>query len=566
MTSFDERANGIRWRLRAMRRLWAPQAQPGMTFLAPEPPEEEAMGAIDHPPPDAKLSGELFVVSGWAAFKVGPTTRVEVWLDDRFVGRARLAQPRIDIEEGKEMSHGGTSGFELTLDLETVRREHAAERAELRVVAYGTGGQRYDLDPVAVSLSSATPAPRSDSLSPPVPFAPASKGDEVRVMVFTHQLNLGGGQLYLMDLLRGLRERGGFALTVLSAMDGVLREELEEMGIPVHITGVLPVDDLSSHLGRLEELTVWAEPYGFELAFVNTATALSFPGAEVAARLGIPTVWAIHESFEPAILWAGFDPRVRDGAEAALAAARFAVFEAKATQRIFEPLLDSRRCLTLPYGLDMHPIDAKRSRFDAAQARRKARVPADANLIVCVGTVEPRKAQVPLAQAFELIAARHPDARLVFVGGRKRDPNSVLLEECIESSPHGDQMRLIPITPDVDPWYGMADLLVCASDVESLPRTVLEAMAWETPVLATSVFGLPELIDEGETGWLCEPRDLQQLAEGLDRALSAPAEQRTEIARASRRLVEDRHSLNNYANEVAGVFRRALEDDAGGER
>ena len=73
-------------------------------------------------------------------------------------------------------------------------------------------------------------------------------------------------------------------------------------------------------------------------------------------------------------------------------------------------------------------------------------------------------------------------------------------------------MRLIPITPDVDPWYGMADILVCASDIESLPRTVLEAMAWETPVLATSVFGLPELIDDGETGWLCEPRDMLALA------------------------------------------------------
>ena len=51
----------------------------------------------------------------------------------------------------------------------------------------------------------------------------------------------------------------------------------------------------------------------------------------------------------------------------------------------------------------------------------------------------------------------------------------------------------------------MSDLLVCASDVESLPRTVLEAMAWELPVLATAVYGLPELIEDGETGWLCRP-------------------------------------------------------------
>jgi glycosyltransferase involved in cell wall biosynthesis len=125
-------------------------------------------------------------------------------------------------------------------------------------------------------------------------------------------------------------------------------------------------------------------------------------------------------------------------------------------------------------------------------------------------------------------------------------------------------MRLIPITPDVDPWYGMADLLVCASDIESLPRTVLEAMAWETPVLATSVFGLPELITDGETGWLCEPRDLSQLAAGIDRVLSSSAEQRQRIGRDGRELVERRHHLGTYAERISGLLEEAGQDRATG--
>ena len=122
-------------------------------------------------------------------------------------------------------------------------------------------------------------------------------------------------------------------------------------------------------------------------------------------------------------------------------------------------------------------------------------------------------------------------------------------------------MQLVPITPDVDPWYGMADLFVCASDVESLPRTVLEAMAWETPVLATSVFGLPELIDDGKTGWLCEPRDITALAAGIDRALSTSPERKAQIARDSRLLIEQRHALDKYATEIAALFERALGHD-----
>ena len=93
----------------------------------------------------------------------------------------------------------------------------------------------------------------------------------------------------------------------------------------------------------------------------------------------------------------------------------------------------------------------------------------------------------------------------------------------VAESVASDHIDLIGITPDVQDWYGIADILVCASDVESLPRTVLEAMLWDTPVLATSVFGIPDLIDDGVTGWLCESRDLNALADGLNRALSADA-------------------------------------------
>lgn len=119
-------------------------------------------------------------------------------------------------------------------------------------------------------------------------------------------------------------------------------------------------------------------------------------------------------------------------------------------------------------------------------------------------------------------------------------------------------MEVIPITPDVASWYGMADILALASDVESLPRTALEAMAWGTPVLATDVFGLPELITDGKTGWLCAPRDIRALADALDRALSAPASTYEAIARDARALVETRHSSRRYAEEMARVFTEAI--------
>ena len=561
MKRLDERLNAVQWRLRAMKRLWSADAEPEMPFLGPEPPEGGAAGQIDHPLAGEEIGGELLTVIGWAAFDTSPTARVEIWLDDHSLGRARLGIPRADVEEMNDLPHAAAAvaGFELNANLGEALADGHTGAARLRTVATAADGRAYEPEPVSVSI--AAPAPAPEPSPPPAPVQPGSAngGQGRRLLVVTHQLNLGGAQLYLMDLLRGLLTHGGFAPTVVSAMDGSLRGELEEMGIPVHVNGAFPMDDYSAHLGRVEELVAWAQPHEFELAFVNTATALAFPGAEAAGRLGIPAIWAIHESFEPAIIWAPLDPGIRACGEKALSEAAFAVFEAMATQRIFEPLLDGGRARTIPYGLDIEPITAKRASFDNPAAREEAGVPVDAQLLVCVGTVEPRKAQIPLAQAFELIAARHPGAQLAFVGGKASDPHTIALEERIEASPHGDQMRVIPITPDVDPWYAMADLLICASDIESLPRTVLEAMAWETPVLATSVFGLPELITDGETGWLCEPRDLSKLAAALDAILSTPRETHDRVARAARVLVEQRHSLPNYANQISTLLEQALE-------
>ncbi len=536
-----------------MRRLWSPGAQPEMPFLAPSRVAGEPMGALDAPGPGGEtVATEPLVVAGWALFPSGPTAKVEVMVDGRPVGRARLGGFREELPRDFDMPEAAIAGFEFR---EIVDVGPPGSSLRVTAVATSAGGETVELEVDGVQVI----APESTEDEEPLPPArtPVAAADgRLSVVVFTHQLNLGGAQLYLMDLIRELRKGDRVELTVASAFDGLLRQDLEAMGIPVHLFGIAPFDDLSTHIGRVEELAGWCEGRGFDVAFVNTATALALPGAEAAEQLGIPVVWAIHESFEPVELWAGIEGPVRERSEATVGAAERLVFEADATRHIYEKLAPAERCLTVPYGLDMEPIDARRATFDRAAERRKRGIPEDAQLVVCVGTVEPRKAQSMLAVAFDLVAPHHPRARLAFVGGRK-DRDSEALEAFIDSPRTNDRMELIPITPDVEAWYGIADLLVCASDVESLPRTVLEAMAWETPVLATDVFGLPDVVIPDETGWLCAPRDATALAAALERALGVPAETCARIGAAGRRLVAERHSLPRYAAEITKLLEEA---------
>jgi D-inositol-3-phosphate glycosyltransferase len=523
---------------------------------AEEPP---AAGVIDFPSAGAEIGDGALSVRGWACFAAARVRRVDVYLGDEALGQARVGVPRPELEGGSRHPQAALGGFELTVSADVARAIAGVGVTEIRAVVRDTGGRIYEPAPVAVRLAPADAIPAAEPMDFEVAVPRLRNGP--KTLVVTHQLTLGGAQLFLMDLLNGLTELDAIDPVVVSSVDGPLRGRLEADGIPVHLTNLQPAGKLGSHLGRIEEFLAWAEPMGFDLVLVNTATSAAFAGGEIATRLGIPSAWTIHESFEPALLWADLEAEVRAHAEMVIANASLAIFEADATKSIYERLIDPERCLVLPYGLDLRPIDDARADFDRSAARRAARIPADAQLIVCVGSIEPRKAQVPLAEAFDLIAERHPRARLAFVGGKEGDPNTLALESWIARSSLADRVELIPITPDVGEWYGMADLLVCASDVESLPRTVLEAMAWETPVLATSVFGLPELIDDGETGWLCEPRDTFALATALGRALDAPEATRARIAREARELVASRHSLPRYAERVSELLHRSARSD-----
>jgi D-inositol-3-phosphate glycosyltransferase len=512
----------------------------------PRPASPVPTGSIDFPVAGTRFEAEVVTLSGWVVFADAPTSRVEAWLGDQPLGRARLGLRRDDVADLHQGPDAAVAGFELRVGMEPSDEDR---ELELRVVAFSTAGECRELGSVPVVVAARqAPSPRP----PRVTRSSAQRGR--RLLAFTNELPLAGASLHLLELLREGRRLERLDPTVAAAIDGPVRADFEALDVPVHLLGSLPIDDLEAYLDRSEEIAAWAAGQDFELVLVNTATALSLPGADVAARLDIPAVWLIHESFHPAVLWDGLGPGIREHAEARLGEAALAIFETEATRRIYEPSLGGR-AVTIPYGLDLTPIESVRQGFDRGRARRRVGVAEEADLAICVGTVEPRKGQVQLAQAFDLVAAPHPRAQLAFVGSDEGEGSQALASR-IAASPHRERMRMVPRTREVQSWLGMADLLVCASDVESLPKSVLEAMAWEVPVLATAIFGLPETIEDGVSGWLCEPGDVSALAAGLDRAFSTDAEARARIGTAGREVVLRRHNLGDYAKSVADLFDR----------
>jgi D-inositol-3-phosphate glycosyltransferase len=530
----------------------------------------EPCGRVDRPSPEELVARAPVRLLGWCLFPGSATARVDVVVGGGAAAQARLATERPDVAELTDHPGAPSCGFELLVDLGQVAAE--AGTVTIETVAHAVDGRRLRLDPLTLTLAGAPTmnGAGEHGLRLRKRQLGRSNGNPrrpVRVLAFSHQLGIGGASLYLCELIERLTETREFEFHVVSPEDGPLRDELEIAGTPVQLTNGAALETVVRYEGNQAELGAWAAARGFDVALVNTLG--SFPGADLAARLGIPAIWSIHESFDPDHFWAAAYPPgtppayVRGRAEEALARAEALVFPAEATARLFARHAAPDRLITLPYGIELPAIDAARRLGDPGEARRRLGIDADATVILCLGTIEPRKSQTMLVQAFEQIADRHASATLLLVGKTGPGwsaPYVAGLEDHLRRSPLAERVRVEPISDDPYLFHSIADLHVCASDLESLPRSIVEAMAFETPVLSTDVFGVGELIEDRRTGFLCPPRDAAALARALDRVLSAdPAELRS-VARAGARLVRERHDPARQAARMADLLRGVRPD------
>lgn len=524
------------------------------------------VGGLERPRTSIPAARESLRAIGWALFLHGTVARVEILIDGRPAGRARLGLPRADARvaaAGGDHPSASVCGFEWIPGPGDLPGDRDHVRIEARVTS--TDGETFDLS-LPEELQLEPPEPpfedtdgyarrrrrQTERIAPPERPRSGTHTQQTRVLALTHRLDHGGAQRYFFEQVRYLLRDPDISCTVVAPQDGIWRRRLETIGAHVHLTDY-PATGIAEYESAIDQLSAWAVEQGFDVAFASTLD--TFLGADLVARLGIPLAWSVHESFPVPSWWlaahgAHGHPYVRSRLEHALGETPALIFAADATRRLFEPYADPARMLTAPYGLELDDIATFRAGFDPARARRRrSALPDDTVVILCLGTINARKAQAVLAQAFGEVAGAHPAAHLVLVGDQG-DGYSAGIRAYLKAAGLGDRCTLVPVTSDAYTWHKIADVFVLTSDIESSPISILEAMAFETPVVASNVFGVPELIEDGRNGYLCEPSDIGDLARCLDRVLSAEPGERRRVALAGAERVRRRHDPLRYARSL----------------
>ena len=174
-----------------------------------------------------------------------------------------------------------------------------------------------------------------------------------------------------------------------------------------------------------------------------------------------------------------------------------------------------------------------------------------------VGRLVPEKAPMDLLKAFSRLIFEFPEARLEIVGN---GPLRNSLADYIRSQSLASQVRIIPSVRDIRPFFNRAWIFAMASILEASPNVIIEAMASGLPVVATRVGGIPELVDDGQTGLLVESGDPDRLASALKTLIVDKQKRRTMGIKAREKVLAS-YTLDKMVRRTEEVLVEAMNGD-----
>lgn len=271
-------------------------------------------------------------------------------------------------------------------------------------------------------------------------------------------------------------------------------------------------------------------------------------GARVARDLGVPFVLTVR----------GSDLEVLARSAAQRGPIQRTLREARAVVAVSRSL--ERRAIELGAPRERvhvvgNGVDTGRFRaLDREAAREGLGLPAGTRVLLAVARLDPIKGLDFLLEAMAALRARNTgtEVSLHIVG---EGPERRALEGAVARLGLGAAVTLHgAVAPDTLPlWYAAADVVCLTSHSEGCPNVVTEALACGRPVVATAVGGVPDLVRDGENGFLIEERDPALAADRIARALGTSWSAET-IAAGARR------GWDTVALEQVAIYRSAARE------
>jgi glycosyltransferase involved in cell wall biosynthesis len=357
------------------------------------------------------------------------------------------------------------------------------------------------------------------------------------------RIEIGGASEYLLTLGEGLTERGHNVVVVSGG--GELGERARRFSS--RYVDTVPLSSLIARRTELRQVANLARSVHEVARIVRDERVdiihshhrfAALVSRIVSTLTGVPLVSAMHELRRDAraLTRLGLGQRVVTLSEMM----RIFVIETYG--------VDSERVRVIPMGIDMPaPICAARRE----ELRTDLGLRAGDPVIGCVARLVGRKGHAYLVDAMRDVSKTHPQARLLLVGDGDKRPalETAVLELGLEAN-----VLFLGFRPDVADLLELVDFTVLPSLQEEFGLVLLESLAHERPVVATSIGAIGEIVKTGENGFLVPPHDGEALARSIRAMIDDPGAAR-EMGKRGRELVERRYTKQTFLDETEALYR-----------
>jgi L-malate glycosyltransferase len=340
-----------------------------------------------------------------------------------------------------------------------------------------------------------------------------------RILCINHTGMVSGAEKVLINILRGL-DRALYEPYVLCPAPG-------ELAAAIHAEGVewFPLPTMNARFSRRPDHVLQSMASLFKtVAAMRKQIGVLNPDLIHAnsVRAGIAASLAAMGTGKT-VIWHVHDTLPKHSVSAAIRAFAFLnrsiriIAVSQSTANSFSGTLPfNDRVRTIHNGTDLRRFPQKQPGMSAF---RKSIGISDQQFLVCaVGQICRRKGLLELVNAFKEIHTQAPDMHLAIVGKvvfRHEDTYLDALRAAAAEPEIADRLHFTGELGDVSPALQAADLLVLNSSDEPFGLVLIEAMASGTPVLATRVGGVPEIVTDQQNGWLVESGDTRALPSKL---------------------------------------------------
>ena len=345
---------------------------------------------------------------------------------------------------------------------------------------------------------------------------------------------------------------GGYECHVATHKQLDAAPELERLGVVTHrVKGLRDWRRFSAAIRRPSTLwTLSRIVREHDIHLIHSFQTSSAPHALALSRItGVPHIVQFRNSYDSA----GHYLRYRLHRAEVLLALSESMME-QYTRLVGASARPDQRRVVIPNGID---VDAWRQRGHALSIRSRLGLPPDQLVVGIVGRLSSRKNSLLALEVAHRVVGRYPDVRFLFVGDFSNDEYRARVLARIRERGLEKVCILAGHQEDAAPWFRAFDILLHTAWREGHPKVFNEAMVFGKPIVASRIAGNIDVVDDGATGYLCEPGETGAFTQALLNLISSPA-RRVEFGEAGRRRVETRFSSIRSLDTLDGLYRQVV--------